>query len=216
MNFEHLYDAKGDIAEQLEEGVYLEKLNAYPASLDVIEDEDFIYGDIEQGREGWFYEPAPTRNLIAWDIILAKQIAGREAEEQEIYSRLEKLTYFNEECGCSLGDFEKLLASQGFIMEQYDGLSMRETMELLETEGRLLCAVNTGIITDHIDAKLRGLMADCMVEVIGMDISNPENIRIYYNILTEKDGCGKSCRWDSFQNAWKTSSRYALFVYKGK
>jgi len=201
-------DGINEEIEQLEDGVYVEKLFRRATLLETADDGDFVYGDVSRGKKGWFFEPDPQRSLLAIGMLLIRQLAGRETEERDI-------ACFDEECGVSLDGFIETMNARGFTIEEHYSLSMRDVMELLESDGRLLCAVSSGVLEQHRCVGLRGMAADCMIEMTGLDISNPMDIKVFYNHVAQKDGCGRICAWDVFQNSWRVSDKYALFVTKG-
>ena len=48
------------------------------------------------------------------------------------------------------------------------------------------------------------------IEVVGIDKSNPEDIKVIVNDPGVEDGCCKSIDYDVFMNAWATSSNYMM------
>ena len=193
--------------DKLEEGIFLEKIQRNID--DEMLSEDFFYGNKQEGIDGWMFDTNPDRNLNMVACMLINQMY-EETEDQHV--DLENISKIDSQ-DMSVGEFMRVLKDRDLHIEEYLGLNLRETLSVLDDEGKLVCFLNADIIEGTPAAKLKGLTPNRVVELVGIDISDPFNIRAFYNDTTCSDGCGKSCEWTVFNFAWDTSGRYAMFVF---
>lgn len=195
--------------EKLEEGIFVEKIQR---SIDVESpSEDFYYGNYQEGTKGWVFDVNPDKNLSMVVHMLLNQMY------EDVDIQQDNLEYFSkiDAQNMSIGDFTQVLYERELHVEEYSGLNLKETLSLLDDDGKLLCFLSADILEGTSAVKLKGLAPNRVVELIGVDISNPINIRAFYNDPTCEDGCGKSCGWKKFNSAWDTSGKYAMFIFKG-
>lgn len=54
-----------------------------------------------------------------------------------------------------------------------------------------------------------------VVEVIGIDYSNPDDVQVILNDTGVPDGKGKHISADTFAKSWNTSNRFMVTAWKG-
>ncbi len=202
---------KGHSLDRLEEGIYFERLGVCHESEEKIDEEAFLFGTPRQDAECWHLQLEDNSGGIACQTYVIEQLTGEGISEQELCKKAEHWGFYDPQSGISTDDLVLMLEKQGFVVEYMEDISMRDAMEMLE-DGKLLCAVSRIALEDSGMPQFPGISADCFVELTGIDLSDPANVRAYINAPYDKSGAGKACSWDAFSAAWKIGGRAAIYV----
>lgn len=204
--------------EQLEEGVFLEQIGVQKEDSEIGETAEtgYIFGDLGCGTAEWHFQENPEMREMSLVCFIIHLLTGREVDIHEECDLAAARGLYHPQAGMSKENIRQMLLGHGLEVEQYTDLSMRDTMELLESGGRLLCVVNSWVMDDRHASGLRGLTPDCMVVLSALDVSDPVDIRAHYISVSSESECMKKCSWDLFQRAWMTGNRYAMSVSPGR
>lgn len=146
---------------------------------------------------------------------VAEQLLDREFSEQELVKYATEQGWYDPETGTTLSDVGKLLEALGLEVERESGLTLQDLFNELESGHKLICGVNNMILENPDFADLPGLNANHAVQVIGIDYSNPEDVRVILNDSGVPDGMGRNVSAEAFVKAWNTSGNFAVSAWKG-
>ena len=199
----------------LEDGVSLEHIGLRNEVVETREAEDSIFGNPEADIKNWHPQLEMNSCAVACQEYIAEQLLDSDFSEEKMIDFAERRGWYRPETGTTIGDIGKLLESMGLDVERGMQYSVSDLAEELETDGKVIVGVNNMILENPEYADFPGITANHAVQLIGIDASDPENIRVILNDPGVEDGRGKTVPMETFQKAWETSNNYAAIARKG-
>lgn len=111
-------------------------------------------------------------------------------------------------------DVGNILESFGLDVERQEGVTFAKLAQMLENGKKVICGVNNMVLANPELANINGISANHAVQVIGIDSTDPNDIRVILNDPGVPDGRGISHSLNTFMTAWSTSNNYAVSVEK--
>lgn len=224
MNFESLFDLE-DVSEsqeqwervkEIEPGLTLERSEQTAISpSELTENPERIAGDPETDMKNWHMQEGDNSCAVCCQEFIAEQLLDREFSEEELVEYATEHGWYDPETGTTLSDVGKILEGLGLEVEQEFGLTLSDLANELESGHKLICGVNNMILENADFADLPGFNANHAVQVIGIDYSNPEDVRVILNDSGVPYGMGRNVSADTFVKAWNTSGNFAVSAWKG-
>ncbi len=206
---------KNETVIELEPGVRLEKIGAINENIEPIEEnETVIVGDYEEAMEHWHRQLENESCVITQEISVAEQLLGEDLSEEQMLEFSKQMGWYDG-ARVSEGDCGKLLEYMGLEVEKAENLDMNDLVQELESGGKVICGVNVDILYNPELFDLPGERANHVVQVIGIDMTDPENVKVILNDSGISDGRGVVVDADTFMKAWKTSDNFAVMARKG-
>lgn len=224
MSYESFFDLESAAESQelwegvkeIEPGLTLERAEQTALSLsEITENAERVAGTPETDMENWHEQAEQNSCAVCCQEFVAEQLLDREFSEQELVKYATERGWYNPETGTTLSDVGKLLESLGLEVERESGLTLSDLFNELDSGHKLICAVNNMVLEDPAFADLPGMSANHAVQVIGIDYSNPEDVRVILNDSGVSNGMGRSVSADTFVKAWNTSGNFAVSAWKG-
>ena len=224
MSYESFFDMENTAESQelwkdvkeIEPGLILERSEQAVLSLsEMTENAERVAGTPETDMENWHEQAEQNSCAVCCQEFVAEQLLDREFSEQELVKYATERGWYNPETGTTLSDVGKLLEALGLEVERESGLTLSDLFNELESGHKLICGVNNMILENPDFADLPGLNANHAVQVIGIDYSNPEDIRVILNDSGVPNGMGRNVSADTFVKAWNTSGNFAVSAWKG-
>lgn len=212
-----------DLSEikELENGVLLEHLGEQTEKLggitDILENllgKDYIAGDPEADMENWHMQDGDVSCAVVCQEFIADELLDRDFTEAEFCAYAEEQGWYDPESGTSEEDVGNILESLGLNVERQEGASFAELAQMLENGEKVICGVNNMVLVNPEMANLNGVSANHAVQVIGIDSTDPNDIRVILNDPGVPDGRGISHSLNTFMAAWSTSNNYVVSVEK--
>lgn len=171
--------------------------------------------DIDSAAREWHLQEDPYTCAVACQEFIIHEFTGINVSEEMLHSLAEAQDWFIEGSGTPPDDIGKLLDIYGIENDINYEASFQDLRDALSEGSRAIVAVNNiAMSTEWCDGYP---FASCnhAIEVIGIDESNPEDIRVIINDPGVEDGCAKSVSYDNFMDAWKnTSGGYMMTAYR--
>lgn len=199
-----------DQMRQLEEGVSLEHMHA-ERNLETEERQEQIIGQPYEDMETWSPQEEDYSCAIACQEMIAEQLTGKDISEEKMIAFARERGWYDPECGTTMYDVGRLLEEMGMKVERQTGAAISDLASALE-QGKVICGVNNMLLSEPALAILPGLRANHAVQVIGIDMTNPEHVEVILNDPGVENGCGIRHSLDIFLKAWKTSGNYMVSV----
>ena len=224
MSYESFFDLESTAESQelwkgvkeIEPGLTLERSEqAVLSPSELTEGAEFIAGNPETDMESWHEQAEQNSCAVCCQEFVAEQLLDREFSEQELIHMATERGWYDPETGTTLGDVGNLLEELGLEVERESGLTLPDLFHELESGHKLICAVNNMVLEDPGFADLPGINANHAVQVIGIDYSNPEGVRVILNDSGVSYGMGREVSADTFVKAWNTSGNFAVSAWKG-
>lgn len=224
MNYESFFDLEGVSENQegwkpvreIEPGLILEcPEQATLSSSELAEGAECIAGNPETDMKNWHEQAGDNSCAVCCQEFIAEQLLDREFSEQGMSQYAAERGWYDPETGTTVNDVGKLLEALGLEVERQSGLTLPDLFNELESGHKLICGVNNMILQNPGFAELPGLNANHAVQVIGIDYSNPEDVRVILNDSGVPNGMGRNVSADTFVKAWNTSGNFAVSAWKG-
>lgn len=202
--------------EQLELGLTLEHLEVSDINSEYNEASDTVIGDPEKDAENWHLQDAENSCAVCCQEFVAEQLLGEEFSEEQFSKVAEKNGWYDANTGTTLNDVGKILEACGLDVERTKGATLNDLAEDLREGNKLICAVSASVLDNPEFAKMPGTKADHAVQVIGIDVANPKDIKVILNDPGVSDGKGRIVSADTFMEAWNKGKNYVASVSKEK
>jgi len=175
-----------------------------------------IVGDPGADMELWEFQGNTGRcNLFSQKFII-EALTGEEIDMEEFARTAEENGWFTEEGGTPALFMNKMLDYYGIENHMGIGGTMEDIEKCLEDGGKVMVAVDSGEIWTPNDVnEIYGPNndADHVVQVIGIDRSDPEQTMDILNDSGDPDGCGEMVPLEQFTDAWEDSGCQYTFAY---
>lgn len=207
--------------KELESGVFLERLGEQTEKLGGIIEfiekamkKDYIAGDPEEDMENWHMQDGAMSCAVVCQEFIADELLNRDFTEEEFCAYAEEQGWFDSMNGTSPEDVGNILESLGLDVERREGVKISELAEMLENGEKIICGVNNMVLANPELADLNGISANHAVQVIGIDSTDPNDIRVILNDPGVPDGRGISHSLSTFMTAWSTGNNFTVSVGK--
>lgn len=200
---------------ELEPGVRLEKIGEIKSIPESAErPEGLIVGDYKEAMEHWHMQLENDSCVITQEISVAEQLLGKDLSEEKMleFSKRQGLYDGNR---ISESDCGKFLEYMGINSERLENLRLNDLVQELSDGSKVICGVNVDILYHPELFDLPGVRANHVVQVIGIDMTNLDDIKIILNDSGVPDGKGIRVDAEAFMKAWETSDNFAVIARKG-
>ncbi len=204
-----------EFMEDLENvGEATEKLGGIRDFFEGLLKKDYIVGDPEADMESWHMQDGDVSCAVVCQEFVAEELLDREFTEAEFCAYAEEHGWYDPETGTAPNDVGNILESFGLDVERKQGVTLSELSDMLERGKKVICGVNNEVLVHPEWAEMPGVSANHAVQVIGIDSTNPDDIRIILNDPGVPDGRGISHSLNEFMSAWATGGNYTVSVEK--
>ena len=204
--------------EQIGEGVFLEHIKGFfekmKGSDEGGEGRETILGNPEKDMETWHMQDSDVSCAVCCQEFVAEQVTGQEFTEQEFCDLAERQGWFDPETGTAPEDVGKILEYMGFDVTRQEGVTVQELAQMLENGEKIIVGVNNVVLMNPELANVPGMSANHAVQVIGMDVADPDNIQVILNDPGVPDGRGIRHSLEEFEAAWNTGNHFTISATK--
>lgn len=202
--------------EALDEGVVSERI-LNPEAQEAIEAMELpknpeLVGDPQEAMEHWHRQTEDMSCAVASQCFVAEQLLDTEMDETKMIEYAEQHGWY--ENGTYPEDVGKLLEAMGLDVERHFEGSMEEIEQTLESGGKVMVSVNNAVLQQPFLANFPGFDANHVVEVIGIDKSDPTGIKVILNDPGVENGGGIVHELSTFQSAWATGGNFITTAYR--
>jgi hypothetical protein len=166
----------------------------------------------------WHQQEAPDTCAVVSQEFLIDRFTGVDHTEAELVEVAEANQWYQPGAGTTEDDVGKLLEHYGIPVERSHGGSLADVESALDSGAGVLVSVDSDEIwnagaEDYELADAMGIPgagADHVVQVIGVDRSDPADPRVVLNDPGSPDGAGLSVPEGDFVNAWQDAGRFTV------
>lgn len=152
---------------------------------------------------------------VACQEFVAEGLLKEDYSEERMRAFARRQGWFSED-GTVPENAGKLLEAMGLEVRREERCSLEDIVEVLENGGKVMASVNNMVLQNPLYRWLPGYTANHMVEVTGVDRSNPAHVRISINDPGVENGAGIVYSLDRFETAWSTGNHFMVSAYRGK
>ena len=199
----------------LEPGVIWEHIGDSREGVETQETTDRFFGSPEKDAENWHLQVQDSSCAICCQEFVAEQLLGEDFSEENMSRFATERGWYDPEMGTTMSDVGKLLEAMGLRVERSHMADLSEVAGDLESGGKVMCAVCCEVLANPDLDRCIGLSANHMVQVTGIDATNPADIKVILNDPGVENGKGRCISAKTFLKSWKYSGNYAVSTWKG-
>lgn len=165
--------------------------------------------DVDRARDVWHIQQSEALSMLTCQEFILEEYLGKTAQTDELVELAEKNGVADEFNGAiTFENAGHILESYGIEAHTEYDAGFGQLERVLDSGERAIVGVNS-IALDS-EGIYPMWSANHTVEVIGVDRSNPEDVRIIINDPGVEDGGARTVDYDTFMNAWGTSDGFLL------
>ena len=172
-------------------------------------DMDGIIGTPFESLDSWQVQSDNTCAVVSQEFVL-ENLLDREFDEGELRAIAEEHGWYDN--GTSMEDVGKLLEYYGVDVEQSTENTLDDLRSSLLENNQIIVCLDADEIWSGQNEEMfgPGMDANHTVQVIGMDESNPDDVKIIINDSGVTNGQGVMVPADLFVDAWEDSGCFML------
>ncbi|MDC7287986.1 hypothetical protein NXH76_09240 [Blautia schinkii] len=203
-----------DDEEEIEE---IQEIEEIPMNVEALEQQEQegsreIIGEPKEEAEHWHLQQEEMSCAVVSQEFVAESLLNKEFSEEKMVEFAERQGWY--ENGTSPEDAGKLLEAMGLLVEREYDAELEDIEQVLENGGKPLVSVHNAVLENPLLASFPWLSANHMIEVTGIDKTDPEHVKVIVNDSGVLDGAGKVHEWNDFQKAWETGGNYMVSAYR--
>ncbi len=169
----------------------------------------YDFYNIEDATDAWHVQKYSDSCAVVCQEFILEEYTGKEFEEDELVQCALENGWVVEG-GTLPEDIGNILEYYGIeTTTDYDA-DFQDLENALNDGDRAIVGVyNMGLDNDY-EGFYPAWSANHAIEVIGIDKSNPDDIKVIVNDPGVEDGCGKVIDYDVFMKAWDTSGGFMV------
>lgn len=168
---------------------------------------------IEAGACQWHEQLEPYSCAIASQHFIISEYTGNPVTEQDLIQTASEMGWY-EELGTPIADVGNLLMAYGIDVTVRPEGNFDDLLEASTNGDRVLVAVQNMAMTTEWADGYPAYSANHVVEVLGIDNSDPEDIRVIVNDPGIPNGQAMSMTWENFEDAWMTGGGYMCVAHR--
>lgn len=165
--------------------------------------------DISDAKDVWHLQEEPFSCANACQEFIIDEFLGIDVQEGLLNAVARDQNWLQEN-GTSYEDIGNLLEIYGIETHRYMNAGFEDIKAALDNGDRVIVAVHNAALDESWWDIIPVVSANHAVEVIGIDDSDPKNVKVIVNDPGVKDGCGKVVSMDTFNQARDGSGGYML------
>lgn len=175
-------------------------------------DSDGVIGDPTDAMESWHSQTGNTCAVVSQEFIL-EDILDREFDEDELRELAEENGWYNN--GTAPEDVGNLLEYYGIETQRSEGNSFEDLRDSLADGNKIIVAVDSDELWNgqSNDFFGPGMDADHAIQVVGIDESDPDDIKIIINDSGVANGQCVEVPVDQFMEAWEDGNGFMVEAF---
>lgn len=169
--------------------------------------------DVEEAVEEWHVQEKDYSCAVCSQQFIINEFMDLNLTEEQLCKIAEAQGWLNPELGTSPRDVGNLLELFGIDTHtSYEG-NMNDIKNTLDQGGRVIVAVDSAVLWTEGYGNYPVYGMDHAIEVIGIDDSNPNDIRVIINDSGIENGGGHTVSYLEFMEAWEPSGGFMVSAF---
>lgn len=169
---------------------------------------------INDAMEQWHVQDGNMSCAVCSQQFIINEFLDLDVSEAELCKIAQENGWFDPEIGTYPADCDNLLEYFGIDTDMRTGAGYEDIKATLDNGGRVIVGVDSAVLWVEGYGNYPVYGADHAIEVIGVDDSNPNDVRIIINDSGEPGGCGRSVPLREFLEAWEPSGGFMISAYR--
>lgn len=158
--------------------------------------------NIKEAKDVWRVQESNVSSAIACQEFIVEEYCGKKADDFS--------DFITENGAITSDNAGDILEAYGIDTHTRYGADFKDLEKVLDSGNRAIIGVNNMELDSGFEGIYPSWSANHTVEVIGIDKSNPDDIRVIVNDPGISDGCGKMLDYDRFMKAWGASDGFMV------
>lgn len=171
-----------------------------------------VTGEPEEDAELWHLQQGEMTCAVVSQEFVAEGLLDKDFSEAKMVEFAERQGWY--ENGTSPEDAGKILEAMGLSVEREYDASLEDLEQVLETGGKAMVSVHNAVLENPVLSAFPWLSANHMIQVTGVDRTDPAHVKVIVNDPGVVDGAGAKHAWNDFEKAWETGGNYLISAYK--
>ena len=168
---------------------------------------------VEEAVEEWHVQENDYSCAVCSQQFIINEFMDLNLTEEQLCKIAEAQGWLNPELGTSPRDVGNLLELFGIDTHtSYEG-NMNDIKNTLDQGGRVIVAVDSAVLWNEGYGNYPVYGMDHAIEVIGIDDSNPNDIRVIINDSGIENGGGLTVSYLEFMEAWQPSGGFMVSAF---
>ena len=170
---------------------------------------------ITEATEEWHVQEGDNSCAVCTQQFIINEFLDMDVTEEELCLIAQQNGWYDPYDGTASTDVGNLLEYFGIDTQtNYEG-AITDIKNTLDQGGRVIVAVDSMALWVEGFGNYPLYGADHAVEVIGIDDSDPLNVKVILNDSGVEDGCGKEVPYLEFMEAWAPSGGFMVSAFPG-
>ncbi len=169
--------------------------------------------DVEEAAEEWHVQDGDNSCAVCTQQFIINEFLDLDLTEEELCDFAEEQGWYEPELGTMVKDMSKLLEAYGIDTQTNSSGSIQDIKNTLDEGGRVIIAVDAMVLWTEGFGTYPVYGADHAIEVIGIDDSDPLDVRVIVNDSGRDDGCGRSLSYLEFMECWSASGGFMVSAF---
>ena len=169
--------------------------------------------NISEATEEWHVQEGNYSCAVCTQQFIINEFLDLELTETELCDLAESKGWYEPKSGTTLNDVGNLLELYGIDTQtNYEG-TIQDIKAALDQGGRVIVAVDSMVLWTDGFGNYPVYGMDHAIEIIGIDDSDPLDVRVIVNDSGIEGGCGQSIPYLEFMEAWAPSGGFMVSAY---
>ena len=156
--------------------------------------------DVDEAMDVWHLQTEPYSCANACQEFIIDEFLGIDVQEADLNAYARENNWLRAE-GTGLEDVGNLLEAYGIQTHRYLNAGFENIKAALNNGDRVIVAVHNAALDESWCDMIPVVSANHAVEVIGIDETDPRDVKVIVNDPGVADGCGKVVSLDTFNQA---------------
>lgn len=164
---------------------------------------------LNTATDQWHVQEESYSCANACQTFIINEYLGLDVQESDMNELARKEGWYQSD-GTAFEDIGNILETYGIEVHRSWGADFNDVKTALDQGDRVIVCVYNAALDDEWGDQLPVASANHAVEVLGVDDSDPNDIKVIVNDPGVSDGCGKVVSLDTFNRARETSGGYMV------
>lgn len=169
--------------------------------------------NLDEATQEWHVQDGDFSCAVCSQQFIINEFLDLNVTEAELCQVAESYGWFDPEIGTYPQDCDNLLELYGIDTQINEAGTILDLKQTLDEGGRVIVSVDSSVLWTEGYGNFPVFGADHAIEVIGLDESDPDNVKVIVNDSGIPDGCGKSIPLDEFLEAWAPGGGFMISAY---
>ena len=166
--------------------------------------------NLDEATKEWHVQKAENSCAVCAQQFIINEFLDLDVTEAELEQIALENGWYDPESGTSPHDSDNLLQHFGIDTQINEKGTIMDIKATLDQGGRVIVGVDSTVLWIDGFGNVPLFGADHAIEVIGLDETDPNNVKVIVNDSGTQDGCGKSVPLNEFLEAWGFSGGFMI------